>query len=352
MGCCLGCCSTKKPSETEGLRQREAVEREEVIFAAMWCRSSKTWLLEQPMAQIGTRASKTFCRVRADTSSGAGDGDRSFRRLGALSWLLPGSRHVLAVSNLQRLVGLHEQHHLERVICVEHPLLEPVRHVDFPRPDRAVIVRAWRAGGSLRDVIHGARPDDDQTTKYDRVGTPLSEAKIARFGRALINVLLVLRPLGERVATHVHCGNLFLADGGYELRASEWEQGLLALPSHVAPFFADLKRSLEPAAVAFALCVYEMACGFELDGLPAVLPPTCPRSVREALEALMRPRPAHGAQPPCSTLEEALELPLFAYSTHGTAGGSHDGPPMLPAEILHAAAEVSKDVHPASGARR
>ena len=29
---------------------------------------------------------------------------------------------------------------------------------------------------SMRDVLHGAAPEEEQTDKYDRVGSPLSEA--------------------------------------------------------------------------------------------------------------------------------------------------------------------------------
>ena len=140
-------------------------------------------------------------RTDAGTSSG-----------GFLGWLFPSARGraVLSVCVLERPIGLHERDHLERALRVEHPSLLPILAVDVPRPDRIVVVREWCKGGSLRDVLHGASPADEQADKYDRVGTPLSEAKIAIIGRNLLEALLVLRPLGERVASHVHLGNIYL----------------------------------------------------------------------------------------------------------------------------------------------
>ena len=180
----------------------------------MWLRSAHGYSLQKQLPQIGTRQRKAFCWVAGGVGNGGG---------GIFGWLLGSSkRSVLSVSVCERTVGLHERHHLERALAAQHALLLPVLHVEFPRPDRAVIVREWQVGGSLRDVLHSARPEDDQNDKYDRVGTPLSEAKIAKFGRALIDVLLVLRPLGARVAMHLHLGNVFLVEGTQQLRAAEW----------------------------------------------------------------------------------------------------------------------------------
>ena len=40
-----------------------------------------------------------------------------------------------------------------------------------------------------------------------------------------------------------------------------------------------------------ALCLYEVACGFELDGLPAVFPAACPPVVCDALEEIKKNYP-------------------------------------------------------------
>ena len=301
------------------------------------------------MPQIGTRQAKAFSWVK-DSDAGSS---------GFYGWLFPGSqRTVISVSIVTRSMGLHERPHLERLLQATHPVLLPVRMVDLSRPDRAVVIRDWCAAGSLRDVLHGATPEHSQNAKYDRVGSPLSEAKVASFGRALLDALLVLRPLGPRVAMHVHLGNIFLSPSGGQvggsgaaggggsgaggaepepiLRVAEWEQGALNLPSHLEPYFNDLRRTLEPAACSLALCVYEMACGFELDGLPAVIPPTCPWAVREALEELLRAPAPREKKAACFTLEDAQQLPLFAKG----AAPSPWAP--LPPAALSAAREVCK----------
>lgn len=322
-------------------READAAPAAELrLFAHMWCRSSaERFALEQELPSIGVRQGKCFCWIK-DAKAGSG---------GLLGWLFPGTaRTVLSVTVCERAIGLHERPHLERVLGCAHPVLLPLQLADVSsRPDRLVLVRDWRADGSLRDALHGASPDDANERKYDRIGMPLSEAKIARFGRALLEALLVLRPLGPQVMMHMHLGNVFLAAAGTRAPAdgsdrlptvqlSEWEQGLLGLPSHLEPFYNDLRRSLEPAACALALCVYEMACGFELDGLPPVVPPACPCVVREALEELLRPPPPRTARAACFTLEDARELPLFA-----SAAATPAWPP-LPEHVLKHAGEFSK----------
>ena len=109
-----------------------------------------------------------------------------------------------------------------------------------------------------------------------------------------------------------------------------------------ADFVNDLRRALEPAAAALALCLYEMACGFELDGLPPVLPPSCPATVRETLEVLLRSPSPKEKRPP-RTLEDALELPLFIGSGSGVAshGVVAAAPPPLPDEMLQHARQLT-----------
>ena len=149
---------------------------------------------------------------------------------------------------------------------------------------------------------------------------------------------------------HVHCGNIFLSDTDHMPLLAEWEQGLLGLPSHTADLVAELRRALEPAAASLALCLYEMACGFELDNLPPVFPPGCPTAVRETLDVMLRaPASGKGKRPP-RTLEDTLELPLFARAPVrslpapvGRAGSSRDepaAPPPLSADVLQHAAQV------------
>ena len=281
------------------------------VFAAMWCRSSGSFALQKTLEQIGSRQRKVHCwvmRVGGDRPAAIGSSSRSS---GLWDWLSSSSGSPLVLSVSTCAVGVHERHHLERALelSASHPLLLPILAVDLPRPDRLIVVREWCGGGSLRDIIHGVGPAQSVHAKYDRVGSPLSEGKCASLGRAILDALLVLRPLGARACLHVHCGNIFLVDE--QPRIAEWEQGLLGLPSHLADFINDLKRALEPAAASLALCLYEMACGFEIDGLPAVFPPTCSRAVRETLDVMLR-APPPSQKRAARTLEDVLELPLFA----------------------------------------
>lgn len=355
--CCCGANKSLPPlneDEVHGILQRDdGSSREDlVLFAAMWCRGSKAHPLQRQLPQVGTRQRKHFCWVMGAPAGTSSSGGSEY-----FGWLFPSSRRaVLSITACERTIGLHERGHLERALGVRHPLLLGIISSDLPRPDRVVVVREWCPGGSLRDVLHGASPELEQTTKYDRVGTPLSEYKIALIGRGLLEALLVLRPLGERVCVHVHLGNVFL-DGadGLVPRLAEWENGLLGLPSHLESYFDDLRRSVEPACAALALCVYEMSCGFELDGLPAVIPPTCPRTVREALEAMLARAPprrkkkgAEVADAGVFTLEDARALPLFASVAEAPAnarvGYSASPPPPLPSDVVKAAKEIGRGV--------
>ena len=321
--CC--CCGTKaafEESERLSAADDDVVATGELsptLYAAMWCRSSGSFEFSKAIGQIGLRQQKSFCwlsRRGSFIASGLDDADSSGGGPPGSSWWswLAGSQPQLVVASVTVCsVPIHERHHLLRALelSTSTPLLLPILAVDLPRNDRLIVVREWCAAGSLRDVIHGVSPESLVHSKYYRVGSPLSESKCASIGRALIDGLLVLRPLGARACLHVHCGNIFLR--GERPLLAEWEQGLLGLPSHLAEFVTDLARTLEPAAAALALCLYEMACGFELDGLPAVFPPSCPRAVRDTLDEMLRP-PARKEKRPPRTLEEVLELPLFAHA--------------------------------------
>ena len=346
---CCGCGSKDPHGEDERLRGTDddvyAGELSLSVFAAMWCRSSGMFALEKTLGQVGTRQRKAFCYVTRTSGDPQHDGDGG----GMWSWF-PGSRTgSLVLTVTQCAVGAHERYHVQRALELSrmHPLLLPILAVELPRTDRLVIVREWCRQGSLRDVIHGASPSQSVHAKYDRVGSPLSERKCASVGRAILDALRVLRPLGARACLHVHCGNIFFS--GEQPKLAEWEQGLLGMPSHLADFVNDLKRALEPAAASLALCLYEMACGFELDGLPAVFPPSCPRAVRDTLEVMLRAPPAKERRPP-RTLEDALELPLFTLleavegvyaSTVGARAGPRADeawpPPLSDAVLQHAA---------------
>ena len=380
--CCCSSASSPPPAHeiealykfSDGHSSADSMALDLRLFIAMWCRSSaERFTMQKQLDKMGSRQAKLCCWVH-DSDSGSG---------GVMGWMFPGSSmSVLSASACSPSVGLHSPA-LESVLKTHHPVLLPIRLVDISRPDRAVLLRDWCPAGSIRDVLHGAKPEGSQTSKYDRVGTPLSEAKIASLGRALLEALIVLRPLGTRVMHHVHLGNCFLNEaaeglglgsssssssstgallgrgggggggGGHTgssgspapVRIAEWEQGLLGLPSHLEPYFADLKRCLEPAACALALCIYEMACGFELDGLPPVVPPTCPRSVREALDEMFRgPQRATSSSPrekraACFTLEDCRSLPLFSGSV-GPAVALEWEP--LPSDMVKVALEVAK----------
>lgn len=342
------CCCGSKP-EQEYLRGAEddalgaSGELPLGVYAAMWCRSSGAFALEKSTGQIGARQRKAFGMVTRTNGTGRGSGSDD----GLWSWL-SGRQAQLVLSVTICTVAVHERHHLQRALelSASHPLLLPIVAVDVPRPDRFIVVRDWCHAGSLRDVIHGARPTSTVHDKYDRVGSPLSAGKCASIGRALVDALLVLRPLGARACLHVHCGNIFLAADDERPQLAEWEQGLLGLPSHLADFVNDLKRALEPAAASLALCLYEMACGFELDGLPAVFPPSCPRAVSETLEAMLRTPPPKERRLP-RKLEDLLDFELFTLADvrerkgAEARGSTSAWPPPLSEALLEHARQVS-----------
>ena len=192
---CCGCCSNERGVEFEHLKRDEEPSESDLglsMFAAMWVRSSGAFTLERILEQIGTRQRKAFVWVAH--SSGTRGGNGGFWR-----WIMPSAgRLVLTVSVCS--IGLHERSHLERALMLSasHPLLLPILAVDFPRPDRVVVVRTWCRSGSLRDILHAMSPERSVNAKYDRVGSPLSEGKCAELGRALLDALLVIRPLGAR----------------------------------------------------------------------------------------------------------------------------------------------------------
>lgn len=306
--CCVGGAIEEEAEQrlrdvaAESCDDDDDTKRTLAIFAANWCRSEGQFVLEQPLDAIGVRRHKFFCWAKRSTNGGEG----MLRRLFSF-----GKRR-LALSVTACSVGIHERFHLERALLASavHPALLPILVCEVARPDRLVVVREWMPAGSLRDMLHAAVPHASAHAKYDRIGAPLGEERLARIGRELLIGLAVLRPLGSRACLHVHCGNIFVCPDG-AVRLADWEAGLLGLPSSVAGHAADLRQRLEPAAVALALCLYEMACGYELDGLPAELPPATPPATRDALCALLRLPAVREANTPL-TLEDAAQLSLLA----------------------------------------
>eukprot|EP00824_Muranothrix_gubernata_P025848 TRINITY_DN8660_c0_g1_i1.p1 TRINITY_DN8660_c0_g1~~TRINITY_DN8660_c0_g1_i1.p1 ORF type:complete len:540 (+),score=96.02 TRINITY_DN8660_c0_g1_i1:65-1684(+) len=190
------------------------------------------------------------------------------------------------------------------LLSLKHPFLYPVEDAQlYGEKNMALVFRRWQGKGSLRDYICRATPKDLYTKKYV-TGDRIQDAKIARFGRQILEALKFLKKRGFPMP-HLHTANVIMDKGMCKL--TDIENSLLCLP----PLYQDKLRPYSERAdmevVCFGFVLYEMAVGQEADtSPPSYYPPTMPRPIRAILENIFLS--PEGSR---VTVEDLLADPFF-----------------------------------------
>lgn len=181
---------TRKPRGGALLGQEQGCEvhRSRVIEAQFYLRSSEVYRLHMLLPQIGTRRDRCFCQVRLIARPSRGLVRRFCRRC----CLGLSTSQLMSVSTCGDAPAMHDEQFrisLREMLVSRsrHPLLAPIHWFDvLPSARLAVVVRDWLPSGSLRDRMHGTYPSAPISSKYNLVGTPLSEHSIQKYGWQLL----------------------------------------------------------------------------------------------------------------------------------------------------------------------
>lgn len=261
----------------------------------MYLRST-TSEVEKPLLHIGGRPGKFFFKL-------TGNAVISAVRKGPRSKLGDSPAVKKAFRSIMQQLGS----------C--HPLLSPPSDIDFLADSGLCIT--WRSvcsKGSLRDVLHSSKWQDHYDYKYRKAGKPLSEAKIANYGRQILFSLLWLESCGLPYS-HLHAGNVLVDKDTCFL--SDLELPFLAVPRHYEQVFQEFTLKYPKAAalvdmnvISFAALLFELAIGRDMTSLAELdyYPQWASGAIRALLQKILRP--ATDAVVP--TLAELFNDPFFA----------------------------------------
>jgi PX domain-containing protein kinase-like protein len=196
-----------------------------------------------------------------------------------------------------------------------HPLLSPPTDVDFLQDSGLCI--AWRnvcTKGSLRDLLHSSKWQDNFDFKYRKAGKPFSEEKISKYGRQILFSLLWLESSGIPY-THLHSGNVLVDKDVCFL--SDLELPFLAVPRHYEQVFQEFTLKYPRAAalvdlnvISFAALLFEISVGRDMTSLAELdyYPQWASPNVKTLLQRILRPN----GDALVPTIAELYNDPVFA----------------------------------------
>eukprot|EP00029_Vermamoeba_vermiformis_P010356 TRINITY_DN5403_c0_g1_i1.p1 TRINITY_DN5403_c0_g1~~TRINITY_DN5403_c0_g1_i1.p1 ORF type:complete len:367 (-),score=62.79 TRINITY_DN5403_c0_g1_i1:24-1124(-) len=189
------------------------------------------------------------------------------------------------------------------------PILKTNREISF-------FYKEFFSKGSLKDLVYHSSPQDTYTQKY-RKGYPLSEKKIASYGRQILDGLYYLESVGYPYY-HLHAGNV-LVDGNFA-RLSDVENSLLNLERYHEKIFVEFARNeldsiqyVNFNVVCFGCILYELALGKEMNSVKDLdyYPATSSEAVKRVLVAIFKDS-LRTAIPIVPSVTDLLRLPFFA----------------------------------------
>eukprot|EP01091_Cochliopodium_minus_P016380 TRINITY_DN610_c4_g1_i1.p1 TRINITY_DN610_c4_g1~~TRINITY_DN610_c4_g1_i1.p1 ORF type:complete len:537 (+),score=187.03 TRINITY_DN610_c4_g1_i1:11-1621(+) len=265
-----------------------------------YLRSIPSYSLEKQLSQIGNRSEKHHFLVSEKN----------------------GSKILMSIfkQGKDNAIPLHTEtcrFAFSNVLTVlNSPFIFPTIKADWLLDrERAVIFRKFKKKGSLRDIIYKANPIKQSfQLKYKERGNPLTEKRIASWGRHILEGMNYLRLKGFP-AGNIHSGNIMVEKNICKI--SDYENKLLNL----IPFQSDIafnnglrKRGVDNDVICFGAILFEMGTGYIMDEVdlqesPSVLVSSKP--VLEILEWIFWPTTKEDhAQPPL--LKELLDLKFFS----------------------------------------
>lgn len=271
------------------------VEDELVLTVRMYLRSTSSEV-EKPLLHIGGRPGKYFFKLTGNAViSAVRKGPRS--KLGDHPSVKKAFRSIM------------------QQLSSSHPLLSAPSDIDF-LPDSGLCI-TWRtvfAKGSLRDLLHGSKWQDNFDFKYRKAGKPFSESKIAKFGRQILFSLLWLESSGLPY-THLHAGNVLIDRDICFL--SDLELPFLGANRHYEQVFQEFALRHPRASaladlnvISFGAMLFELSVGRDMTSLTELdyYPQWASATVKDLLQRILRP--AGDAMIP--TLAELYNDPFFA----------------------------------------
>ena len=233
------------------------------------------------------------------------------RRRGKEYFTVKGPRGEMYVMSMARCDRFQVQRDLFEQIMTglrSHFVLATLDADYVEEKNLVVIFRRMQPKGSLRDLIYRAKPMHPFSHKYEkRTGTPMSEERIACWGRHILEGMNFVRLKGFP-AGHVHCGNVIVENGiakisDYELKLlPALRQGSVELALMAA------RPQMDPDVISFAAIVWEMSLGAPLDVVDLQQP--LPRNLSPNVGAVLGPILYGNAAP--VTLEALLNHAWFA----------------------------------------
>ncbi len=268
----------KKPSDEEASQN--------ALLAARFYLRGKAFALEEQLEKVGSRQEKNWFVVRSTTT-------REELLMTVTFTDLKIDRNMFS----DILVGMRS-HFVFQTVDAEY-VEEKKMAVVFRR-----IVK-----GSVRDILCNAKWSQSYARKYGRKGgEPLSEARIASWGRHVLEGINFLRLKGLP-AGHIHCGNLVVENNVCKI--TDYDNKLLtSLKPALMPLIQhETCVGSDPDVVCFGAVLFEMATGFPMDTVDLGQRPTrgVSAAVMNVLDAIFytkaRSRPS---------LEALLAMPIFA----------------------------------------
>ncbi|XP_068239289.1 PX domain-containing protein kinase-like protein isoform X2 [Palaemon carinicauda] len=233
-------------------------------------RSGGSHEVTEPLPSIGTRLCKSYF---------LGNPLRDTKNHHVLWWAPFGP---------DRATNLRDTHAtLTALLQCQHPYIIPA--VSSVATEAGVcVIRPWFSQGTVRDMIHQAKPRSPSLIKYssDRC-TQISQKEVAVYGRQILEALLFLNEKGLGHG-HLHTGNLVIDK--HVCRLIDLENQVVGLPNTLRDHMTYHRKinSMEALDVyCFGHVLYEMMFLKRLstntcDEYPADCPPL-PRSVLESI---------------------------------------------------------------------
>lgn len=200
---------------------------------------------------------------------------------------------------------------------ITHPYISSPEFAQL-RDTKAVVLTPYLPTGSLRDLIYitpeakkkgKITPKSKHTDKYPTQGVPLDSAKIAKYGRQILEALFYLYLHGFPYP-HLHSGNVFITENDHA-QLTDLENSLLVLDPK---YHREIKRLLAqypemaPEVISFGLLLFEMTLGHEKgDRTMKDVKAKCPLDIHTILEAVLEPT----CEEAVLTLKSLLRMPFF-----------------------------------------
>lgn len=235
------------------------------------------WEVVGPLEEMGWRLRKHFYQIRCK-------GNPTEEYLGG--WTDYGPDKHLDDKDMHALFKSLNQ--------IQHPYIKPIE-LSLCTETGALVVRTSHKGGSLRDVLCGAKPRQSFLKKYGnpKGHKPLEAAKVALYGRQILEALKFLQdkglPYGDfyillyfffckfLFTGHLHSGNVVIDQERVQLM--DVENGILGVASFYRPYFMQHRKVNNLQAIdvyCFGHTLYEMAFGAPLHESIADSIPDCP----------------------------------------------------------------------------